>query len=371
MAQYLFAGMTLKHNHDPSLTDAQRMMVREWRQVLYEVARQEMGHLGTVQNLLSAVGGAPYFAIPRFPTDAVYYEAREFTLQPLTLDTAQRFVAFEAPLEPSVETLGVAPDPLEYQTVGDLYTQILEGLESLGEARAFIGAHSDQDRRRWSSSVEVHSVLSMEEARQAIRDIVIEGEGTPSGGADSHYHAFQRIEREYVAELAHSPDFRPYRPVAPNPQVLAPGRGTKLTNPSARDVASLFGSIYTTTLLALAQYYKFQEKEGVPLPGYNPQDFLRSTLIPGLMKSVVRPLGQNILPELAVAVGEDLLAGPTFEHFMIPDVPWNRSVVWHVLTERLRAEAEFARERNEVHAGLERIADNLARLAENVNELKG
>jgi hypothetical protein len=55
-----------------------------------------MGHLGTVCNLLSAIGAPPYFDRPGFPTATGYYP---FPLELLRLsdECLERFVTAELP----------------------------------------------------------------------------------------------------------------------------------------------------------------------------------------------------------------------------------------------------------------------------------
>ena len=54
MVQYLFAAYSLR---DPSqFTDDKAALVRDWRKAIAMVAREEMGHLVTVQNLLRSLG---------------------------------------------------------------------------------------------------------------------------------------------------------------------------------------------------------------------------------------------------------------------------------------------------------------------------
>ena len=59
MIQYLFAALTMKKRLDEGITGAQQDMIRKWEGQILTVAREEMAHLGTVCNLLSAIGGGP------------------------------------------------------------------------------------------------------------------------------------------------------------------------------------------------------------------------------------------------------------------------------------------------------------------------
>src|SRR5436309_3069621 len=54
MLQYLYAAYSL--NTDPDLPPDRKAQVRAWRATVLGIAREEMGHLVTVQNLLRLMG---------------------------------------------------------------------------------------------------------------------------------------------------------------------------------------------------------------------------------------------------------------------------------------------------------------------------
>src|SRR5690242_6702270 len=64
LLQYVFAGLSLKQRPDEGLTATQAELVRSWKTTIELIARQEMAHLGTVCNLLSAIGAAPHLTRP-------------------------------------------------------------------------------------------------------------------------------------------------------------------------------------------------------------------------------------------------------------------------------------------------------------------
>ena len=373
MVQYLYAAMTLKRGPEDGLNDEQSATVGTWRESIYMVARQEMGHLGTVQNILTSIGGAPHFDLPRFPVTSKYYEPpQEFTLEPLRLDVVDRFIAFEAPLPPpTFGLLDLQPDPLEYRSVGDLYTQILEGIRKVPGDVLFVGPASGQDVSRWSQSVSVLAARSIEESEAAIRHIIEEGEATTAGGPESHYHRFRRIREEYVEELQRNPSFKPYRPVASNPTTDPAGgqRRQVLRQEPALGIAKLFNSVYKTTLFALGQSYKFQETFGVPFPDVDTARELRKVCM-GLMQGIIRELGQEVLPDL-VADGTGVMAAPPFEVYGYPRPAWDRRVVWKLLHERLKSERIFADNLAGTNPGLVRVAESLKLLEQQVEELIG
>ena len=58
MLAYLFAAFSLKTDAGEGLTEEQLEAVRRWERVISEVAAQEMLHLASASNLLTAIGGA-------------------------------------------------------------------------------------------------------------------------------------------------------------------------------------------------------------------------------------------------------------------------------------------------------------------------
>ena len=58
MLAYLFAAFTLKTDASEGLTEEQLEAVKRWERVISEVAAQEMLHLASASNLLTAIGGA-------------------------------------------------------------------------------------------------------------------------------------------------------------------------------------------------------------------------------------------------------------------------------------------------------------------------
>ena len=72
MLQYLFAAFSLKTDPDEGLTGEQLQAVRRWERVISEVAAQEMLHLASASNLLTAIGGSPPLRRPHLPPPATY-----------------------------------------------------------------------------------------------------------------------------------------------------------------------------------------------------------------------------------------------------------------------------------------------------------
>ena len=73
MCEYLYAAFSLKSTAGPGLRDDQIKAVERWRGVIFGIAGEEMLHWAVVQNLLTAVGSAPYVSRPHMPHQAKGY----------------------------------------------------------------------------------------------------------------------------------------------------------------------------------------------------------------------------------------------------------------------------------------------------------
>ena len=107
LCQYLFAALSMKRHPSEDVAWPQVELIRGWERHVLRVAREEMAHLGTVSNLLTAIGGAPQFRRPNFPQQARYFpeplgddvQHVEFTLEPFSISALDRFIRFEIPEE--------------------------------------------------------------------------------------------------------------------------------------------------------------------------------------------------------------------------------------------------------------------------------
>lgn len=95
MVQYLYAAYSLRVSAG---TEVQAL-----QDLLLQIAREEMGHLITVQNLLQLLGGAFNFNREHSPYSSEIYPFR-FKLEPLTLDSLAKYVIAESP-DPLPSTL--------------------------------------------------------------------------------------------------------------------------------------------------------------------------------------------------------------------------------------------------------------------------
>jgi hypothetical protein len=97
MVQYLYAAYSLAPDND-GLTPEQQQAVRDWQATILEIAREEMVHLVSVQNLLQLIGGPLNFEREDFPFRSDLYPFM-FHLQPLTRRSLAKYVAAERPAQ--------------------------------------------------------------------------------------------------------------------------------------------------------------------------------------------------------------------------------------------------------------------------------
>jgi Ferritin-like len=98
MCQYLYAAFSLKSTAGPSLRADQLEAVERWRRVIFAIAGEEMLHWAMVQNLLTAVGSAPYVSRPHMPHQAGGYPPGvQLRLLPFGEAALQHFVYLERP----------------------------------------------------------------------------------------------------------------------------------------------------------------------------------------------------------------------------------------------------------------------------------
>jgi Ferritin-like len=258
MCCYLYAAFSLKQSTSEGVTEAELATIGRWRGQILHVAVDEMGHLALVANLMAAVGGAPHFGRANFPIAAGYHPAGIVVkLAPFNRATLDHFIYLERPegndiadgagFEPPRRyQRGATPGRLmpsshDYDTVGQLYHAIRDGLDRLvrthGEEAVFVGPPERQLGPELASLPGITRVRCAKTARAALDGIVIQGEGAPGHAEGSHYQRFLEIRREYEALAAARPAFTPARPAAHNP-VMRTASGSSCDRPPTCSISS-------------------------------------------------------------------------------------------------------------------------------------
>lgn len=242
MVQYLFAAYSLG---GPQVPETMRNKVRAWREIILGIAKEEMGHLITVQNVLRLIGSPMCFEREDYPWSTPFYPF-PFALEPLTLDSLAKYVYAESPKdwhgeladEIRARVKKTVPNP---RRVGDLFDELIERVsdtDALPE-NVFQQATTEfqADFSEWGRGYEagkrgnasganppgtpdviVKPLWSRAEAIAALKSIAEQGEApqTQEDAAPSHFARFLQV----YEEIAKAPAGVSYAlPVATNPYV--------------------------------------------------------------------------------------------------------------------------------------------------------
>ncbi len=385
MCCYLYAFFSMKDGLDEDLSEAELALVRRWRREILEVAIEEMSHLAMVCNILSAIGAPANFAHQNFPVSPGFHPAGVVVkLTPFNPDTLQHFIHLERPHGSDVPDGDGFEPPLEYQrsasasrlmsitaeydTVGELYTAIDEGLAAMaaemGEDRLIVGDVAHQIGPAVSALPDLKVVLCLKTAREAIQEIVRQGEGAGAGVERSHFQRFQAIQKEYEAARAARADFNPARPAATNPVMRRPvtpeGR-LWITEEPAASLLDLGNALYNHSLRCLSLAYT----------GVNPdvQRVLVQTAI-DLMR-LLTPVASRLTALPANAGHPHCTAGLSFATLRsaaaLPAEPGGLAVIIERLRDIGAHASAFATQHADLEPMLEGVAKGLAKLGDRIS----
>ena len=239
MVQYLFAAWSLggPHLKDPK----QIALAREWQTTILDVAREEMGHLATVENMLTLIGGVPSFARGDYPAVSNLYPFA-FALEPLTKRSLARYIMAEMPSEALLKEHGlsdrigkiagllrVRKNERQAHRVGILYDEIVNLFTAppvssvagskagsyIASADIQAGSLNYQVRPgEWKLRYDdllIRTASNREQAIQALQNISDQGEGTGLTPLNqSHFGRFLQIYHAFPDEG----DWQPARKLA-------------------------------------------------------------------------------------------------------------------------------------------------------------
>jgi hypothetical protein len=359
MCEYLYAAFSLKSTAGPGLRAGQLDAVERWRKMIFGIAAEEMLHWAMVQNLLTAVGSAPYVSRPHMPHQARGYPPGvQVRLLPFGEAALQHFVYLErpegiegadaegfqpagAPL-PAMGPEEIVPRGQDFATVGHLYRSIERGFahlaDKLGSDRLLIGPAFQQADETTFGWPDLRPITDLAGASRAIERIVEQGEGARGDWASAHYGRFLEVLGDYRAMRKQDPAFEPAHPV-----VAAAVRGVEgfepdvyISDPTTGGCSDLFNAVYELLLQMIARYFAF----GHETPAQ--RQVLAQTAV-GLMFGAIKPLGLLLA---ALPVGpdhRDVTAGANFQlpyraSFLLP----HRRSAWLRFAERLDELAAFA-----------------------------
>lgn len=304
MAQYLCASFSLGPPFEGAVPADAVQLATRWRGLLLRTAREEMGHLMTVQNLLRLIGGRINLEREDFPFRKELYPF-PFTLEPFAPVSLAKYIAAEMPEieNPTPEmqeiiALATQGAGMSVNRVGVLYalltaifsrkeevsafaasddpwlswvglineaanTEFAESEQHLGDEDFLPGTESAQaSPEDWGgdSTLFVRVVRDRAEALAALREIALQGEGLPPGQGppeDSHFQRFMDIHAGFPLQG----QWMPARSIAVNPTLPRPGQPltpNTITNPRSQKWARLFDLRYAILLMGLAHFLEVE-----------------------------------------------------------------------------------------------------------------
>ena len=305
MVQYLYAAYSL---NDQTGLASRRRKVGEWRNLILTVAKEEMGHLLTVQNLLCLLGGPVCFERAHFPADTPYLPF-PFRLEPVTAKSLAWYVYAEAPedwqsllrthsrnrrtkVEDDIkmvdELVGDEVVAGHAHTVGQLYGRILEVISDPdcipdSNFRADTYAHQaswDDWGRGYApppakpgettppktavaerSNILIMQIATRTEAIAALREIGGQGEAAHLKETDSeepsHFDRFRQLLEEFQGG---GKDWNVVYKVPVNPTTIAPkvkpAGATSIEQKTSLLWATLFNYRYRALLTYLSHTFR-------------------------------------------------------------------------------------------------------------------
>ena len=365
MVQYLYAAWSFG---GPDVPAPHQQEIATWQRIVMGVAKEEMGHLITVQNLLRLLGGPAHLDREDFPWISGFYPYA-FKLEPATRATVAKYVVAESPetwpdsVAPAekteIERLATVDAGMQVGRVGVLYGELIDIVSDprklpdsgfRGDTYPHQASFDDWGRgyaagARGSTATTTPDVLVLRannraQAVTALKAIAEQGEATQFISADkedSHFSRFLKVWRGLSGATGWSPSL----PLPVDPVV--PGLGTDqreatvIQNPESIGWGSLFNLRYRMLLTWLAHALTLGANEpGDVLPGrpglalnrvFNEMYFLKS--IASLLTR--RPLDTDPL----------VPAGPPFQMPYSLNLPSDEQDFWRLHFDLLEASREL------------------------------
>jgi hypothetical protein len=290
MVQYLFAAGSVMQGVSVEIDGFDHPILSDdWYDLTRTVAKQEMGHLITVQNLLLSLNVQPHVDRENLPLSSPLYPF-PFSLQTARQSTLAKYVCAEAPHEVAAADRADYEDAVrqagaivgDVPRAGQIYERLFWLLQDSDEPQEpwpdlknpfpdwpkwHVDARSigfNQDRQaspdEWrgddasapaDTGIYVLQVADKASARLAVYTIGAQGEGPEADPGSTHFDKFLRLFRERRAVDAHagSPAF--VRNQADDPKTGISGPAT-ITDPKTLAWARLGNLRYQMLLVDIA-----------------------------------------------------------------------------------------------------------------------
>ncbi|APG15061.1 MULTISPECIES: ferritin-like domain-containing protein [Bradyrhizobium] len=389
LIQYLFAAYSLG---GPQVPEVHRDEVARWQSIILGVAREEMGHLITVQNLLKLLGGPLNLERDDFPWDLPFYPF-PFALEPLSLKLLARYVCIESPQKwpdrwvgrkADIEKLAFPGGASDFKRVGVIYAilksllgdkkQIPDALfhaDTLSFQASFAewgrgyakGARGAVEKRAETPDVLIMTAHSRSTALQALDAIAEQGEAATDDVKDPSPSHFERFMELFLAMEEAGSTWSPCRQVIPNPRAVGdPGAvpGTNyIDNDTSRAWARLLNLRYRMLLAYVAHSFRISGDYG-PSDGLTRGSVLNRAF--GEMYNL-RALANILVTLPAGDPAKPERAAPSFELPYSMALPVLERDAWRQHVDLLQAsEALIARLRGSAGKGADSFLESLAAL---------
>jgi rubrerythrin len=327
LAQYLYAAWSLP----------EREPQRRWREGLIAIAREEMGHLMSVQNLLLALGGGLNFEREDYPFNEFY--PFPFRLEPLSVQLLARVVLAEMP-DPAIippelgfdlaQVRADADEQGDVDRVGALFELIIQLAEEVGNA----GFNGDSlpfqaDPNDWWACI-FNLVLTKagdrDEAKKLLEKIAEQGEGhtEPDVGPSSHFRRLFEVYNEAKQFLDDSPGAQLALPLPVNPTVNDPDADGYLGLEDAHAWGVAFNQRFHWVLLEFAHLLTLDasDSDRRELRSWTVVDMRALSEMAGILIGL-----PQVIPPKFDSFGRPIVAGPPLElphSLSLPDRPIDR-----------------------------------------------
>jgi hypothetical protein len=341
MVQYLYAAYSLADPPfaGPRVPPDAATRVRGWRTKIVSIAKEEMGHLLTEQNLLRFIGGPLNLEREDFPFRSKLYPF-PLELQPLSKTSLAKYVCAEMPESPDVPNIDEirARAGMHVNRVGvifDTLHDVFSDEQRIADADLRPSTADTQQAKPadWHAPVGgrviVRAVRSRQEALDALERIGEQGEGSaspPPRARPSHFEEFLEIYHAFPETETDAPDWVPTKSIPTNPTTSSePDPDTvaergRITHPTTRLWAQLFNVRYRMLLADLAHVLQLRgplvDQNGQPTPRGNLVNWTFLEMHGSDFSGGVRGIAQLLTTRPAKATaapGDPANAGAPFE----------------------------------------------------------
>jgi hypothetical protein len=354
LVQYLFAAYSLG---GPQVPEEHRKAVQDWQTVILGIAKEEMAHFVTVQNVLRLIGAPLNLEREDFPWD-IEFAPFKFTLDKLTRESLARYVYVEAPkperwpsdAEPfreEITRLATAGDG-QVNQVGDLYRAMIAvlGDPDLVPESAFQsatmpyqaswdewgrgyrdGARGATDPKSKTPDLIIAKAYSRASAVAALQAVAEQGEAADVDAATAEQSHFRRFFEIFKAFPDEESGWSPVRGLATNPSTVdnLPDTGY-IADETTRDWGHLLNLRYRMLLTCLAHSFRLSGADTAN-PAAEARGFiLHSTFGEMYNLRVI----SNLLVGKPLGAGSDARAGPPFELPYSLELPPREPDVWQL-----------------------------------------